>query len=61
MISTKVLSVLLTMAILVMAGCASTPPKRQDNLCTIFDQYPEWYDAAKKSSKTILDDFRRFS
>ena len=25
------------------------PPKNQENLCTIFDQYPEWYDAAKES------------
>ena len=49
MIVTRMISVFLTMAILVMAGCASAPPKRQDNLCTIFDQYPEWYDAAKKS------------
>ncbi|MEO6203396.1 MAG: hypothetical protein ABIU05_24365 [Nitrospirales bacterium] len=31
------------------AGCASLPPKHQENLCTIFDQYPEWYDAAKES------------
>jgi hypothetical protein len=35
--------------VIALAGCASVPPKRQDNLCTIFGQYPEWYDAAKES------------
>ncbi|MGV7229442.1 MAG: hypothetical protein ACQ9IQ_12360 [Nitrospirales bacterium] len=35
--------------LIALAGCASVPPKRQDNLCTIFGQYPEWYDAAKES------------
>ncbi|MDH3770225.1 MAG: hypothetical protein OET79_04440, partial [Nitrospirota bacterium] len=48
MILRKVLPCLLAMVI-ALAGCASVPPKRQDNLCTIFGQYPEWYDAAKES------------
>ena len=48
MISRRVLSCLLAMVI-ALAGCASVPPKRQDNLCAIFGQYPEWYDAAKES------------
>ena len=37
------------MSVALMAGCASAPPKHQDNLCAIFDQYPDWYDAAKDS------------
>ena len=49
MISTRVLHVLLAMAIALMAGCATVPPKHQDNLCAIFDQYPQWYDSAKES------------
>jgi len=35
--------------VIALAGCASVPPKHQENLCTIFGQYPEWYDAAKES------------
>lgn len=34
---------------LLSAGCATAPPRQQDNLCAIFDQYPEWYDAARES------------
>ncbi|HSE01131.1 MAG TPA: hypothetical protein VLB72_10395 [Burkholderiales bacterium] len=37
------------MSVALTVGCASAPPKRQDNLCAIFDQYPDWYDAAKDS------------
>jgi hypothetical protein len=48
MISRRLFSCLLAMVI-ALASCASVPPKRQDNLCTIFGQYPEWYDAAKES------------
>ena len=33
------------------AGCATTPPpKRQDDLCKIFEQYPDWYDHARASA-----------
>jgi hypothetical protein len=37
------------MSVVLVAGCATSPPKQQDNLCAIFDQHPEWYDAAKES------------
>lgn len=30
-------------------GCATPPPKNPDNICSIFNQYPDWYVAAKKS------------
>ena len=33
------------------AGCASTPPKRQGNLCEIFDQHSSWQRHARKSAK----------
>ena len=49
MTSSRVISVLLAMAIALLAGCASVPPKHQENLCTIFDQVPQWDDAAKES------------
>lgn len=47
-------------AVLLMAGllflallwaCATTPPKRFDNVCEIFREYPEWYDAAYDTYK----------
>ena len=42
---------LLALATGLIAGCASAPPQNQANLCRIFDQYPEWYDAAKESQE----------
>ncbi|MEX2524654.1 MAG: hypothetical protein WD750_06830 [Gammaproteobacteria bacterium] len=35
-----------------MGGCATQPPKSQHNLCSVFEQYPEWYDYARASEKT---------
>jgi hypothetical protein len=46
----RVTALILMLSVVLMAGCASAPPKRQDNLCAIFDQYPEWYDAARASA-----------
>jgi len=40
---------ILTVTVALMGACAAAPPKQQENLCAIFDQYPEWYDAAKES------------
>ena len=45
----RLLALVLVLGVLLTPGCASAPPKQQDNLCAIFDQYPEWYDAAKAS------------
>ena len=33
------------------AGCATTPPSETENICRIFDQYPGWYDDARKSER----------
>ena len=27
------------------AGCASTPPTRQADLCAVLEQHPDWYDS----------------
>ncbi len=51
MISIRVIPVILSIAIVLVAGCASVPPKHQENLCAIFGQYPQWYDAAKESQE----------
>ena len=36
---------------LLAAGCAATPPTRQGNICHVFEQYPDWYDYARKSAE----------
>ena len=33
------------------AGCGTTPPTRQANLCEVFDQNPDWYDYASDSAE----------
>lgn len=45
----RVARVLIVISVALAMGCASSPPDRQDNICAIFDQYPEWYDAARES------------
>ena len=49
MTSAGVVRVLVAMSVALTAGCATTPPRQQDNLCAVFDQHPDWYDAAKAS------------
>lgn len=44
-------SCILLAMLLTLAGCASAPPRQQQNLCSVFDQYPEWYDYARSSEK----------
>lgn len=43
--------VLTAVSAFVLAGCATTPPQRQDNLCEIFEQEPGWYDHAYTSER----------
>ncbi len=50
MMVTRVVRVLLASTVGLVVSCAAPPPAQQDNLCSIFDQYPQWYDAAKESS-----------
>ncbi len=37
---------LLAASLLILAGCATAPPRHSDDICQVFDQYPEWYDDA---------------
>ena len=36
----------------ILSGCAAMPPKNQQNICSVFDENPVWYDYAQKSEKT---------
>ncbi|MBY6064733.1 hypothetical protein CWI80_07640 [Pseudidiomarina sediminum] len=38
--------VILGAALVVLSGCATAPPKQPDDLCEIFYEKPDWYDAA---------------
>ncbi len=51
MISVKAIAALVLSAVVAITACTSTPPQSQDNLCAIFDEYPQWYDAAKDSEE----------
>ena len=35
---------------LVVAGCSSSPPERQQDLCAVFEQHPDWYDYARDAA-----------
>ena len=45
------LAAVLAAVVLAAAGCAKPTPERQSNVCTVFDQYPKWYDHARDSAK----------
>jgi len=47
----RAISALVLSAVVALAACTSAPPQSQDNLCAIFDEYPQWYDAAKESEE----------
>ncbi|MFT4564470.1 MAG: hypothetical protein ACI9BW_004236 [Gammaproteobacteria bacterium] len=34
------------------SSCASAPPKKQHDICSVFEQNPAWYDYARKSQST---------
>nr|WP_226911447.1 transglycosylase SLT domain-containing protein [Gallaecimonas mangrovi] len=38
--------ILLLLPLLFMTGCATAPPKNPNNLCSIFREKDDWYDAA---------------
>ncbi|MGD8380182.1 MAG: hypothetical protein PVI56_11285 [Gammaproteobacteria bacterium] len=46
----KSLPILLATSLLVSA-CATTPPRHSDNICRVFDQYPDWYDYAHEAEQ----------
>lgn len=37
----------LALATALVTGCATAPPKNPTNLCAIFEQYPDWHEAAE--------------
>ncbi|MFQ5540490.1 MAG: transglycosylase SLT domain-containing protein [Candidatus Binatia bacterium] len=45
--SNQLISLVLSACLI--AGCAVSPPSRQENICAVFDQFPDWYDYAKAS------------
>lgn len=47
--SLKIIIMLILVALL--GACASSPPKKLDNICHIFDEKNGWYKEAKKASK----------
>jgi hypothetical protein len=49
MVSCWAARIFLLLVITAMAGCSSAPPQSPQNLCAIFDEYPDWFDAAKES------------
>ena len=51
------LSILYQTSIIVLtiflAGCTPPRPTSLENICGMFEQYPDWYAAAKQSEKTL--------
>lgn len=37
--------------VVMLAGCATTPPRNPEDLCAIFREKPDWYDAARDMQK----------
>ena len=37
---------LVALVLLMLGGCATAPPRHPDNICQVFNQYPQWYDDA---------------
>lgn len=42
---------LLVLVAAMAAGCAKPTPQRQSDVCTVFDQFPKWYDYAQASER----------
>ena len=42
---------IISVIILGLSGCATSPPKRLNNLCHIFDEKPRWYKSAAKAQQ----------
>jgi hypothetical protein len=39
------------LTLLTLAGCATNPPTRVDDACVIFEEKPDWYEAARDTEK----------
>jgi len=42
---------LMVMALMLLAGCASAPPENQDDICAVFEEKTSWYKKARRSSR----------
>lgn len=38
-------------ALALLTGCSTTPPRDQGNICSIYRQYPDWYEDTLKMEK----------
>ncbi len=45
------LALVVCAAIISVSGCATRPPQQQENICSIFQQHPRWYDYALASER----------
>lgn len=45
-------AVIAILAMTLVTGCASKPPRDQNDICKVFRQHPDWYDAASASEET---------
>jgi hypothetical protein len=43
--------IVITLSVLLLAGCASLPPKNTDNICSIFREKGDWYEDAQRTFK----------
>ena len=43
------LQAIAALKLLIIAGCATSPPEQVDNVCDIFRERPGWYSDAKES------------
>ena len=50
-VTRRSLKLVFALVLFALAGCATTPPKQQSNLCAVFKQYPDWYDYARASQQ----------
>jgi len=50
-VTNRLFKLVFVLLLCALAGCATTPPKQQGNLCAVFRQYPYWYDYAKASEQ----------
>ncbi|MDD8058734.1 MULTISPECIES: hypothetical protein [Shewanella] len=42
----RILAVVSSVLLLQLTGCATSPPQDPDNICAIFEEHDDWYDAA---------------
>lgn len=47
----KRLCLLSLLSLGLLTGCVTAPPREMDNVCSIFHQYPDWYQATRQSEK----------